>query len=217
MKRIAVIFLLLATWAYGEQFILTNTEGVHVKGTLKDYSAGFVKLEVEGRFYTLSLSKFSETSKKDILDWAVGHMIREGELAVFTRGPIKERVKTSDGKDIQEVWFLIHLENRSELEMDDLLVEYKIYWLDGRVDHRDPFYFWIDRVQKIENLEANSESQFETSKIYLRERDDKKDSLLGIRIRISRDGVFLLEEIWPSYSYVKERMKWEPFSLEAIQ
>ncbi|HAV12680.1 MAG TPA: hypothetical protein DCX06_04165 [Opitutae bacterium] len=194
--------------------VLTDTNGKPIECILLDYERGHVLLEMAGEKYSLPLSRFSPASNRAVLDWAADRALRNGEVRIHISGANRNSERDEDNRQIQHVNYEVTIQNDSKLDIDGLEVEYKIYWLDGRVEVSDPFYFWIDRGEVIKRLNVRERFRFETARITLNEREKRKDTSIGIWVRLYRNGQALHEVSYPSG--LLQRVDWKNMSLEAI-
>jgi|GEM_PF-2777634 len=169
---------------------------------------------MEGTRYSLPLSRLSKASGRDILDWASDRAIRNGELRIDISNRHRDSLRDENNLQIQNVNYIVTLLNDSKLDIDGVEVAYKIYWLDGRVDIKDPFYFWIDSSESIGRLNMRARSSFETKKITLKERENRKYSVIGIWVKLYRNGQAFHEKASPIG--ISKQVEWRNMSLEAI-
>lgn len=217
MKAVLLFALLccLGVWAHAETHVLTDNEGRTIECELVDYRDGQVTFFASNKRYSLPLSRFSETSRRAILDWAVNFFISRGDLLIDIKGPRRANERDASGNLLTRVSYDVLINNRSPAELDGLEIHYKVYWLDGRVDTGDPFYFWSDHIERIGSIKPREEKQFMTGDLLLKERRDRKDSPIGVWARVYRNGVYLKDISDPSGLATKQ--KWLNFSLDAIE
>ncbi|WP_309399826.1 hypothetical protein [Cerasicoccus maritimus] len=133
------IFFFSTVIASADIYVLTDTDGRSIECELVDYRDGHVTFVINAKRYSLPISRFSETSRKDILDWTANEYIRKGGLDVRIGTPTRESQRDAKGETFQRVFYGIEIENRAPVELDGLEIQYKLYWLDGRVDGSENF------------------------------------------------------------------------------
>lgn len=217
LKPLMLLFLLcglLTHLSAEDKYVLTDTEGQLIECTLINYEKGNVRIKMDGQKFSLPLSRFSKASSRDVLDWAADRAVRLGKVRINISTPRRKSERDDKNKQIQHVNYSITIYNDSDIDIDGLEVEYKIYWLDGRVEVSDPFYFWIDQHEEIGRLNSRNRKIFNTASIMLKERNKRKDSAIGVWVRIYRNGQFLQEKSSPTG--LLRRVGWRNMSLDAI-
>lgn len=217
IKYLSPLFCLLysCTLLHAEdKYVLTDTNGVPIECTLIDYEKGHVLIDMGGDRYSLPLSRFSKASGRDVIDWAADRSIRNGNVRIGISSRRRESSRDSENRQIQTVHYDLTITNDGKVDIDGLEVEYKIYWLDGRVEVSDPFYFWIDRNEPIGRLNIRGKHAIKTSSITLKERENRKDNIIGIWVRLYRNGQSLHESSSPVG--LLKQVEWRNMSLEAI-
>lgn len=214
------LFLVNLAWSSSSSFVvLTNKDGTSIECKLLRIKGNWVRIVKSEREFSIKLDQLNLASRATVEDWAKDHAITSGELYVNILGPVApEKYNANDLIPLEDGTskriFSLELNNTSNYDLDGVEIEYKVYWLDGRVDISDPFYFWKDCHHQFGAILKRQRLIFNTESILIKRRDNRRDSILGIYIRIYRNAKFLREYVEPDG--LLNKVEWNNFSLDAL-
>ena len=215
-----VVTILANSICKGNDVVLTNINGTGIECEILKVKKNWIRILKSEREYSIKLDQLNLASQEVAENWAKNNAISAGDLYITIVGPerrtydlMNENLVIQQGSS--ERVYKINLRNSSEFDIDGIDIEYKVYWLDGRVDLSDPFYFWKDCHIKVGDINSGESKILTSEYITIKRREDRRDSLIGIYVRIYRNAKLLREVFEPSG--LLDKVKWQNFSIDAIQ
>lgn len=215
MARSLLAVLLLAGGAFAETSS-TNTDAVAGSEPfeIKDYSfkTGIVKIKCGSVSTNRPFNSFSEVEQQEITGWLMDKQFmnmrvtlnKETEKETLVFGKSKSKNSNYSG-EIQRIWYEIALENASPGELEDIRVEYRIFYetRDSATDGTTAEKKRVKMGKEQFRLLSNETRQVKTETVSLRNRSgivetksstgakrkanvSDKDRLFGIHVSIIR-------------------------------
>lgn len=207
----------------------TDHEGRSINAKLlRPYGIDRVELQREdGERFIVSPEVFSAEDQAYISNWLKQVILREQEVirtSVLTRYGRKQRDESSRGLLVERYpgYYRVTLENRSDLELGDLTVEYRCFAFKNEVGSMRRGEGRVIRSEgshKVKSLPARGKIEFNTDEIELMDttlrpgfvwadggRGKSSDRMDGIWLRVMREGSMIAEFAQPSA--LPERHDW---------
>ena len=217
-----------ASIAVSEEFrTFTDIEGRRIQAVVIRANDSDVWIRREdGKDFRVPLDKFSLADRKYVEEWRQTDALKAPNALEFTAGRFTDGAEmstSSSRKTTSEKYgYSVTLTNRSPIDLEDLMVEYRYFIRRGSagVSGQDREVDYQDGIAHIDILPSRGKREFKTSTIDLQDvrlrpgwrftNTNKRrfnDDLRGIRIRILQRGKLIAEFADPPKLLETER--WE--------
>jgi len=202
----------------------TDREGKTIAAELIEADADSVRIRRDdGVIFDLPRERLSDPDQKFIDQWLRERAFAYGGIEVNAwRVRLKsDRDQTKSSVRTTEEWcYKFSVQNHSRMTLDQLTVEYRIFWIDDRANIKSENLprLRVEGSETIPALAPRAIAELTTKTIPLRSTELRpgrryagtgkhrvEDSLAGIWIRVMDDGVVLHEFARPSRLTKEER------------